>query len=43
MKGDELEFAPCYHKACDTIDQVDPKSLQLAYDAVKDLIQHLNQ
>lgn len=34
LKGDELEFAPCYHKACDTIDQVDPASLQLASDAV---------
>lgn len=38
MKGDELEFAPCYHKACDTLDGVDPKSLQIAADAVTHLL-----
>lgn len=38
MKGDELEFAPCYHKACDTLDGVDPKSLQIAGDAVIHLL-----
>lgn len=43
MKGDELEFAPCYHKACDTIEQVDPKSMQLAGDAVIHLLKSLNQ
>ncbi|ANF83142.1 aminopeptidase [Acinetobacter sp. NCu2D-2] len=43
MKGDELEFAPCYHKACDTIELIDPKSLQLSLEAVKDLMDHLNQ
>lgn len=43
MKGDELEFAPCYHKACDTIEQVDPKSMQLAGDAVVHLLTSLDQ
>ncbi|WP_038344036.1 M20/M25/M40 family metallo-hydrolase [Acinetobacter sp. A47] len=43
MKGDELEFAPCYHKACDTIEQVDPKSMQLAGDAVIHLLHTLTQ
>lgn len=43
MKGDELEFAPCYHKACDTIEQVDPKSMQLAGDAVIHLLTSLDQ
>jgi aminopeptidase S len=43
MKGDELEFAPCYHKACDTIEQVDPKSMQLAGDAVVYLLQSLDK
>lgn len=42
MKGNELEFAPCYHKACDTIDQVDPKSLVVASNAVLYLIQEIN-
>lgn len=41
MNGDELEFAPCYHKACDTIEQVDPKSLQLAGDAVAYLLKNI--
>ncbi|MBP7783450.1 MAG: Zn-dependent exopeptidase M28, partial [Acinetobacter sp.] len=41
MNGDELEFAPCYHKACDTIEQVDPKSLQLAGDAVVYLLKNI--
>lgn len=43
MKGDELEFAPCYHKACDTIEQVDPKSMQLAGDAVTHLLTVLDK
>lgn len=38
MKGNELEFAPCYHKACDRLDLIDPASLQLTKNAVKDLI-----
>lgn len=42
MIGDELEFAPCYHKACDTIEQVDPKSLRLAGEAVVYLLTQLN-
>lgn len=43
MKGDELEFAPCYHKACDTIEHVDVKSMQLADQAVLYLLQQLNR
>lgn len=43
MKGDELEFAPCYHKACDTIESIDPKSMQMAAEAVQYLIQVLNK
>ncbi|OTG91056.1 M20/M25/M40 family metallo-hydrolase [Acinetobacter sp. ANC 3813] len=43
MKGDELEFAPCYHKACDTLDGIDPKSLQIAADAVTYLFGVLNR
>lgn len=42
MKGDELEFAPCYHKACDTIDQVDPQSLAIATDAIVYLINEID-
>lgn len=42
MKGDVLEFAPCYHQACDTLEQVDPASLQLASEAVLDILQYLN-
>lgn len=42
MKGDELEFAPCYHKACDTIDLIDPKSMQIAGAAALSLINTLN-
>lgn len=42
MKGDELEFAPCYHKACDNIDLIDPKSMQLAGEAVGYVIAQLN-
>lgn len=38
MKGDVLEFAPCYHQACDTIDLVDPKSLIFATEATLHLI-----
>lgn len=42
LKGDELEFAPCYHKACDTIEQVDPQSLEIAGDAIVHLINQIN-
>lgn len=42
MKGDVLEFAPCYHQSCDTIEQVDPQSLTLAADAVLHLLDFLN-
>lgn len=43
MNGDELEFAPCYHKKCDTLEQVDPKSLQIAGDAVTYLLNSLSK
>lgn len=41
MKGDELEFAPCYHKACDSIEHVDVKSLQIAAEAVTHLLKEI--
>lgn len=41
MKGDVLEFAPCYHQACDTIEQVDPQSLGLVGEAVIELLKTL--
>ena len=40
---DEGEFAPCYHKKCDTLAQVDPKSMQLAGDAVVYLLDSLDK
>ncbi|OBX28147.1 aminopeptidase [Acinetobacter gandensis] len=43
MKGDELEFAPCYHKACDTIDGVDVNSLNLALNVIQHLLSDLNK
>lgn len=43
LKGDVLEFAPCYHQACDTIDQIDPESLDLAYEAVVHLLSYLEK
>ena len=43
MNGDELEFAPCYHKKCDTLEYVDPKSLQIAGDAVTYLLNSLSK
>ncbi|WP_180114997.1 M20/M25/M40 family metallo-hydrolase [Acinetobacter sp. YH12140] len=43
MKGDELEFAPCYHKACDTIDSVDVNSLNLALNVIQHLLSDLNK
>lgn len=43
MKGDVLEFAPCYHSACDTIDQVDPESLEIAAEAVLYLLKTLDR
>ena len=33
-----LDFAPCYHQACDTIEHVDPQSLKIASDAIIYLI-----
>ena len=42
LKGDELEFAPCYHKACDTIKQVDPQSLLIASNAIVHLINEID-
>lgn len=38
MNGNVLEFAPCYHQACDDLAQVDKASLQLAQDAILTLI-----
>ena len=43
MNGNELEFAPCYHKKCDTLAQVDPQSMQLAGDAVVYLLDSLDK
>lgn len=43
LNGDELEFAPCYHKECDKIDIVDTNSLTLAGKAVLHLIQDLQK
>lgn len=42
MQGDVLEFAPCYHQACDTIDLIDPASLQLASEAVLNLLHYVD-
>lgn len=41
LKGDILEFAPCYHRHCDTIDKVDPASLKIASDALLHLLKKL--
>lgn len=41
LKGDVLEFAPCYHQACDTTDWVDPNSLKLASEAILNLLSYL--
>ena len=38
MNGNVLEFAPCYHQACDNLTHVDEASLQLAQDAIFTLI-----
>lgn len=43
LKGNELEFAPCYHKACDTPEQIDPNSLSLAGEAVLHLLKTLDK
>lgn len=42
MKGNELEFAPCYHKACDRIDLIDPSSMQLAANCIQSVIEFLS-
>lgn len=42
MKGNVLEFAPCYHQACDTVDLVDPQSLALSSEAIVHLLKILN-
>ncbi len=42
LKGDVLEFAPCYHAACDTVDKVDPKSMQLAGEALVHLLDYVD-
>lgn len=41
LKGDVLEFAPCYHQACDTTEWVDPNSLKLASEAILNLLSYL--
>lgn len=43
MKGDILEFAPCYHQACDDLSHIDANSLGLAQDALVQLIQAIEQ
>ena len=40
---DKGEFAPCYHKKCDTLEHIDPKSLQIAGDAVTYLLDSLSK
>lgn len=42
MRGDILDFAPCYHQACDTIDKVSTKSLKLTGEATLNLLQKLD-
>lgn len=34
----ELLYAPCYHQACDTLDNVDKNSLQLALESISYLL-----
>lgn len=42
-KGEEiLDFAPCYHQACDTSEHVDPKSMILTMNAIQHLLKALN-
>jgi aminopeptidase S len=43
MKGDILEFAPCYHQACNDITHIDPQSLALTRSAIFKLIQAIEQ
>ena len=43
MNGDELEFAPCYHKACDTVDLVDGQSLVITGEALLHLVRDLEK
>lgn len=42
MQGNVLEFAPCYHQACDTADLVDPESLTLAGEAIIHLLKNVH-
>ena len=42
-ENSELLFAPCYHQSCDTLEHIDPHSLELASGAVLNLIDHLNK
>ncbi|AOA58871.1 M20/M25/M40 family metallo-hydrolase [Acinetobacter larvae] len=42
LQGDELEFAPCYHKACDTLELIDPESMKLAGEALMHLLRSLD-
>ena len=41
MQGDVLEFAPCYHQACDDLTQIDATSLHIAREAIIKLITRL--
>lgn len=38
MKGNVLEFRPCYQQTCDTIDHIDSAFLTLAGEAVVHLL-----
>ena len=37
-----LDFAPCYHQACDSKDLVDPKSMIMALEAIQHLLKVTN-
>lgn len=43
MKGDVLEFSPCYLSAGDSINQLDPQSLKIVAEAVVDLLKTLDR
>lgn len=42
LAGGELEFAPCYHKACDTVKQVSSSTLGLFAGALLDLLKKVD-
>ena len=43
MKGDVLEFSPCYLRASDSINQLDPQSLKIVAEAVVHLLKTLDR